>query len=124
MTERYSYAELKHAQRRCAEKAVEKMMEDCGGISTAQTEVLQAHANDLCASIFTAVIRQYNPHTTEDMEPVDEELRKQVEELEQQVKQREAKVKELRDRVPKLVAAKTRAQMENARKRSAEGHVT
>jgi hypothetical protein len=59
--DRYSYAELKRAQTQCAEKAVGAALEACGATSDAQKEVFKAHVNDLCASVFTAVLRQYDP---------------------------------------------------------------
>lgn len=37
--ERYSYTELKEAQRRCGEKAVEAALRECGNSSTAQQKV-------------------------------------------------------------------------------------
>lgn len=37
--ERYAYAELKEAQRRCGEKAVAAALKECGSSSTAQQKV-------------------------------------------------------------------------------------
>ncbi|GAB9475739.1 hypothetical protein Gpo141_00012821, partial [Globisporangium polare] len=122
--ERYAYAELKEAQRRCGEKAVTAALKECGSSSTAQQKVFQAHVNDLCASIFIAVVRQYDPDTKEDVEPVDKDTVAKVAALEKKLKEKEAAVKALREQVPKLAAEKTRSQLEKSRKRSADVELT
>lgn len=61
MTARYSYAELKEAQRRCESKMVETALLECRDASRAQREIFRAHVTDLCANIFAAALRKYNP---------------------------------------------------------------
>ncbi|TMW63735.1 hypothetical protein Poli38472_002676 [Pythium oligandrum] len=120
MTERYSYAELKRAQAQCAEKAADAAVATCGTTSEAQKAVFRAHVNDLCASVFTAALRQYNPVSKENLEPVDEELLKRVKELEKALKKKENGLQALREKVPRLAALQTRVKLEKERKRNAE----
>lgn len=153
--ERYAYAELKEAQRRCGEKAVAAALRACGSASTAQRkvrsvrwkrerertatnlelaglQVFQAHVNDLCASVFIAMVRQYNPDTkgaavtvvvkvvvrtsmvlmlvrmrAEDVEPVDQETVAKVEALEKRLREKEAAVKQLREKVDRVPACRS-----------------
>ncbi|GLD97729.1 hypothetical protein PINS_up006419 [Pythium insidiosum] len=118
--ERYSYGELKRAQTECAAKAVDAALEACGQTSTAQKEVFRAHVNDLCASVFAAALRQYNPTKKEHLAPIDDELSERVAALEKELRDKEAAVQALRESVPRLAATKTKEQLESARKRSSD----
>ncbi|KAJ0409546.1 hypothetical protein ATCC90586_010057 [Pythium insidiosum] len=118
--ERYSYGELKRAQTECAAKAVDAALAACGQTSTAQKEVFRAHVNDLCASVFAAALRQYNPTKKEHLAPVDDALTTRVTALEKELREKESAVQALRESVPRLAAAKTKEQLERARKRSSD----
>lgn len=60
---RYTYAELKEAQRRCEAKMVETALLECSEASKPQKEIFRAHVTDLCANVFAAALRKYNPES-------------------------------------------------------------
>lgn len=58
---RYSFLEIKEAQRVCGEKMAQAALEECGSASKAQQQIFRAHVSDLCATVFAAALRKYNP---------------------------------------------------------------
>ncbi|RLN37084.1 hypothetical protein BBJ28_00007944 [Nothophytophthora sp. Chile5] len=58
---RYAFLELKEAQRICGLKMTAAALRECGTASAAQKEIFRAHVSDLCATIFSAALRKYNP---------------------------------------------------------------
>ncbi|RLN79580.1 hypothetical protein BBJ28_00004323 [Nothophytophthora sp. Chile5] len=100
---RYTFLELKEAQRICGLKMTAAALRECGTASAAQKEIFRAHVSDLCATIFSAALRKYNPEDKEDVAPVDEETAAQLAALETKLKEKEAAVKKLRERVRNLM---------------------
>ncbi|KAF4317565.1 hypothetical protein BBO99_00003288 [Phytophthora kernoviae] len=117
---RYSFLEIKEAQRVCGEKMTAAALRECGSASVAQQQIFRAHVNDLCATVFAAALRKYNPEDKEDMAPLDGETVAKLNALEKQLKEKEAEVKKLRERVPRLAAANARRELAKARKRHAD----
>ncbi|CEG50494.1 uncharacterized protein PHALS_00636 [Plasmopara halstedii] len=114
---RYSYLEIKEAQRVCGEKMNAAALKECGSVSAAQQQIFRAHVNDLCATVFAAALRKYNPEDKEEMAPLDKKMAAKLQELETKLKEKEAAVKKLRERVPKMAAANARRELAKARKR-------
>ncbi|KAF1772708.1 hypothetical protein GQ600_8298 [Phytophthora cactorum] len=117
---RYSFLEIKEAQRVCGEKMNAAALKECGSASSAQQQIFRAHVNDLCATVFAAALRKYNPVDKEEVAPVDEETAAKLKELETKLKEKEAAVKKLRERVPRMAAANARRELAKARKRHAD----
>ena len=60
--QRYSFVEIKEAQRVCSDKMMAAALEEVrGSASAAQQQIFRAHVNDLCATVFAAALRKYNP---------------------------------------------------------------
>ncbi|EEY57380.1 uncharacterized protein PITG_11231 [Phytophthora infestans T30-4] len=95
-------------------------LKECGSASAAQQQIFKAHVNDLCATVFAAALRKYNPEDKQEVAPVDEETVAKLKELETKLKEKEAAVKKLRERVPRMAAADARRELEKARKRHAD----
>ncbi|KAL3672195.1 hypothetical protein V7S43_002857 [Phytophthora oleae] len=117
---RYTFLEIKEAQRVCGEKMIAAALKECGSVSAAQQQIFRAHVNDLCATVFAAALRKYNPEDRQEVTPVDEEMAKKLKELETKLKEKEAAVKKLRERVPRIAAANARRELAKARKRHAD----
>ncbi|CAI5746455.1 unnamed protein product [Peronospora destructor] len=117
---RYSFLEIKEAQRVCGEKMTAMALRECGSASAAQQQIFRAHVNDLCATVFAAALRKYNPENQEEMVPVDEETAMKLKQLETKLKEKERAVKELQEQVPRMAAAKARRELATARKRHAD----
>ncbi|CAI5733876.1 unnamed protein product [Hyaloperonospora brassicae] len=122
---RYSFVEIKEAQRVCSDTMMAAALEEVrGSASAAQQQIFRAHVNDLCATVFAAALRKYNPEHREEMAPVDAQLVATLEELKAKVKAKEAAVKKLQEQVPMMAAASARRELANARKRCANVLVT
>ncbi|KAE9046366.1 hypothetical protein PR002_g1691 [Phytophthora rubi] len=117
---RYSFPEIKEAQRVCGEKMAAAALRECGSASAAQQQIFRAHVSDLCATVFAAALRKYNPEDKEEVAPVDEKTATRRRELEAKLKEKEAAVKKLRERVPRMAAANARRELAKARKRHAD----
>uniref|UniRef100_A0AAV1U0V3 Uncharacterized protein n=1 Tax=Peronospora matthiolae TaxID=2874970 RepID=A0AAV1U0V3_9STRA len=123
--QRYSFVEIKEAQRVCSEKMMAASLQEvCGSASAAQQQIFRAHVNDLCATVFAAALRKYNPENKEEMVPLDTELATKLKELEAKVAEKEADVKKLREEVPVMAAENARRELAKARKRYADVLVT
>uniref|UniRef100_M4B5J5 Uncharacterized protein n=1 Tax=Hyaloperonospora arabidopsidis (strain Emoy2) TaxID=559515 RepID=M4B5J5_HYAAE len=122
---RYSFVEIKEAQRVCSDKMMAASLQEVGGsASAAQQQIFRAHVNDLCATVFAAALRKYNPENKEEMAPLDTELATKLKELEAKVTEKEADVKKLREEVPVMAAENARRELAKARKRYADVLVT
>ncbi|KAH7477251.1 hypothetical protein PRIC1_001268 [Phytophthora ramorum] len=117
---RYSFLEIKEAQGVCGEKMAAAALKECGSASAAQQQIFRAHVNDLCATVFAAALRKYNPEEKEEVAPVDEATAKKLRELETTLQEKEAAVKKLRERVPRMAAANVRRELAKARKRHSQ----
>ncbi|KAG6620011.1 Myb protein J [Phytophthora cinnamomi] len=113
---RYSFLEIKEAQRACGDKMAAAALRECGSASAAQQQIFRAHVSDLCATVFAAALRKYNPE--------DKRMLLQshilLKQLETKLKDKEAAVKKLRERVPRMAAANARRELAKARKRHAD----
>lgn len=118
-TKRYSFVEIKEAQRVCGEKMAEAALAECKDASVAQQQIFRAHVSDLCATVFAAALRKYNPEDKQDVAPVDDETAAKLKELATKLEEKEASVKKLRERVPRMAAANARRELAKARKRHA-----
>ncbi|KAI9922028.1 hypothetical protein PsorP6_001900 [Peronosclerospora sorghi] len=128
---RYSFLEIKEAQRVCGETMTAAALRECGAASFAQQQIFRAHVNDLCATVFAAALRKYNPenkgwgmHAMEEMAPVDEAMATTLKQLEMKVKEEEATVKKLQKHVSRMAVSNTRRELAKARKRHADVLVT
>ncbi|TDH65905.1 hypothetical protein CCR75_005363 [Bremia lactucae] len=117
---RYSYLEIKEAQRVCGEKMNAAALKECGSVSVAQQQIFRAHVNDLCATVFAAALRKYNPKDKEEVAPVDAEKAAKLKELETKLKEKEAAINKLRKEVPRIAADNARRELAKARKRYAD----
>ncbi|KAG7398998.1 hypothetical protein PHYBOEH_009991 [Phytophthora boehmeriae] len=95
-------------------------LRECGSASVAQQQIFRAHVNDLCATVFAAALRKYNPEDKEDVAPLDGETVAKLNALEKKLQEKEVAVKKLRERVPRLAAANARRELAKARKRHAD----
>ncbi|CAH0478550.1 unnamed protein product [Peronospora belbahrii] len=97
---RYSYLEIKEAQRVCGEKMM------------------------VAALLFAAALRKDNPENQEEVAPVDEELAMKLKQMETRLKEKQKAVKKLQEQVPRMAAANARDELMKARKRHANVLVT
>ncbi|CAH0515976.1 unnamed protein product [Peronospora belbahrii] len=99
---RYSYLEIKEAQRVCGEKMMVAALRE----------------------FFAAALRKDNPENQEEVAPVDEELAMKLKQMETRLKEKQKAVKKLQEQVPRMAAANARDELMKARKRHANVLVT
>jgi flagellar motility protein MotE (MotC chaperone) len=121
---RYSFLEIKEAQRICGEKMAAAALREIGSASSAQQQIFRAHVSDLCATVFASALRKYDPEDKQEVVAVDEETANRMKQLEEKLQEKQTAVLKLRERVPRMAAANARRELARARKRHADVLVT